>query len=152
AIYGFIADYSRAEERDGLWAAKVLARACAKVVTGQPTIVAQRWEGSVIVDDEEVFPDRNYLAIGAGTVDQIGLGFRTFYRCNEQPGTFQILGIHTSALGFVRKLPDVWRARSMGPERTYDRLARRAVIEARYGVVSYCCDGDVHDHRGPLVV
>ncbi len=152
AIYGFIAEYNRSEERNALWAAKVLGRACAKVVTGQPTIVAQRWEGSVIVDDREVFPDRDYLAIGAGTVDQIGLGFSPFYRCKEEPGTFHILGIHTSAMGFVRKLPDVWHARAMGPEHTYDATARRAVIEARGGVVNYCCDGDPHEHRGPLVV
>jgi diacylglycerol kinase family enzyme len=152
AIYGFIADYNQAEERNAIWAAKVLARACGKVITGQPTIVAQRWEGSVIVDDEEVFPDRDYLAIGAGTVDQIGLGFTPFYRSQEQPGTFQILGIHTSALGFVGKLPRVWQAKPMGAEHTYDKLAKRAVIEARGGVVSYCCDGDVFDHKGPLTI
>lgn len=152
AIHGFIADYNESEERNALWAGKVLGRACAKVVAGQPTRVAQRWEGSVIVDDREVFPDRDYLAIGAGTVDQIGLGFRPFYRCSDVPGTFQILGIHTSALGFVQKLPDIWRAQPMGPEHTYDCVARQAVIEARGGVVSYVCDGDVHDHKGPLVI
>ena len=152
AIYGFIADYNRAEERNALWAAEVLGRAVAKVVMGRPTIVAQRWEGRVTVDDTEVFPERDYLAIGAGTVDQIGLGFSPFYRCRETAGTFQILGIHTSAIGFVRELPDVWRARPMGPEHTYDRVARRAVIEARSGVVNYCCDGDPHEHPGPLVI
>jgi diacylglycerol kinase family enzyme len=152
AIYGFIAEYLSSEERNAIWAAKVLGRACAKVIAGQPTIVAQRWEGSVIVDDREVFPDRDYLAIGAGTVDQIGLGFCPFYRSSAVPGTFQLLGIHTSALGFVRKLPAIWEARPMGPGHTYDCMARHAVIEARGGVVSYCCDGDVHDHRGPLVL
>ena len=123
AIYGFISDYNQAEVRDALWAAKVLGRAVGKVVTGQPTAVAQRWEGSVIVDDREVFPDRDYLAIGAGTVDQIGLGFRPFYRCSDEPGTFQILGIHTSAPGFVQKLPDIWNARAMGPH-AHLRLGR----------------------------
>jgi diacylglycerol kinase family enzyme len=152
AIYGFIADYNKAEHKNALWAAEVLGRACAKVVTGQPTIVAQRWEGSVIVDDQEVFPDRDYLAIGAGTVDQIGLGFRPFYRCDEQLGTFHLLGIHTSALGFVSKLPDIWRAEPMGPKHTYDKVAHTAVIEQRGGVVNYMCDGDPFEHKGPLVL
>jgi diacylglycerol kinase (ATP) len=152
AIYGFISDYSQREDRNALWAAEVLGRAVTKVVAGQPTIVAQRWEGKVTVDGTHVFPDRDYLAIGAGTVDQIGLGFTPFYRCSAEPGTFQILGIHTSAFGFVRKLPDIWKAQPMGPDHTYDRVARRAVIEARSGVVSYVCDGDVHDHPGPLVI
>ena len=76
AIYGFISDYNQAEHRNALWAAQVLLRASGKVLTGQPTPVAQRWEGKVTVDDGDVFPDRDYLAIGASTVDQIGLGFR----------------------------------------------------------------------------
>ena len=151
AIYGFISDYNQAEERNALWAAKVLLRASGKVLAGQPTPVAQRWEGKVTVEDGDVFPDRDYLAIGASTVDQIGLGFRPFYRCDE-PGIFHILGIHTSAMGFVRKLPDVWKAQPMGPEHTYDRTTRRAVIEARGGVVRYVCDGDINDHKGPLVI
>ena len=55
--------------------------------------------------------------MNAGTVDQIGLGFRPFYRYGE-PGKFHILGIHTSPLGFVKKLPDIWRALPMGAEHT----------------------------------
>src|SRR5689334_23124522 len=45
AIYGFIADYNQVEERNAIHAAKVLGRACANVISGRPTIVAQRWEG-----------------------------------------------------------------------------------------------------------
>ena len=152
AIYGFISDYNRAEVRDTLWAAKVLGRASANVIAGRPTPVAQRWEGKVTLEGGEQFPDRDYLAIGAGTVDQIGLGFTPFYRASHVPGTFHILGIHTTALGFVQKLSDVWHARPMGPDHTYDRLTTRAVIEARGGVVRYVCDGDVHDHEGPLAI
>lgn len=152
AIYGFISEYNRAEIRDAVWAAKVLGRASAEVAAGRPTPVAQRWEGKVTLDDGDVFPDRDYLCIAAGSVDQIGLGFRPFYRCDHAPGVFHLLGIHTTALGFVKKLPDVWRARPMGPEHTYDRITRHAVIEARGGVVRYVCDGDVIDHDGPLTI
>lgn len=152
AIYGFISDYNRTPVRGSFHAGKVLLRASANVLLGKPTPVSERWEGRVTLDDGTVFPDRDYLAIGAGTVDQIGLGFRPFYRANDAANGFHILGIHTSALGFVGKLPDVWQARAMGDGHTYDRLAQRAVIEAREGVVRYCCDGDVHDHPGPLAV
>lgn len=152
AIHGFISDYNQAEVRDALWAAKVLGRAALAVIAGRPTPVAQRWEGRVTLDDGDVFPERDYIAIGAGTVDQIGLGFRPFYRSDQAPGTFHILGMHTSAVGLVRKLPDVWRARAMGPTHTYDRVTRRAVVEAKGGVVRYMCDGDVHDHVGPLTI
>jgi diacylglycerol kinase family enzyme len=152
AIYGFISEYNRGEQKNAIWAAEVLARASASVLAGRPTPVAQRWQGKVTLDCGTLFPERDYLAIGAATVDQLGLGFRPFYRFDADPGRFQILGIHTSAVGFVRRMADVWRARPMGDAHTYDKLARRAVIEQRGGVVRYVLDGDVHDHPGPLTV
>lgn len=152
AIYGFISEYNRGEHKNVLWAAEVLARASVSVLAGKPTPVAQRWEGRVTLDCGTVFPERDYLAIGAATVDQMGLGFRPFYRFNDEVGRFHLLGIHTSALSFVRRMPDVWRARPMGDAHTYDKLARSAVIEQRGGVVRYVLDGDVHDHPGPLTL
>ncbi|MEO7327899.1 MAG: diacylglycerol kinase family protein [Minicystis sp.] len=152
AIYGFISEYNKPQVRNAAWAAQVLLKASALVIAGKPTPVAERWEGKVTVDDEAVFPDRDYLAIAASTVDRVSLGFRAFYRWNEAPGHFHLLGIHTSAPGFVSRMPAVWRARPMGDAHTYDRIARRAVLEARSGVVRYMCDGDIHDHPGPLVV
>lgn len=151
-VHGFIAEYNRSEERNALWAAKVLARASAAVLLGADTQVASRWEGRVYFEDGSEFPERDYLSVAAGTVDQIGLGFRPFYRYNERPETFHMLGIHTSALGFVKKLQDVWRAQPMGEAHTFEKLAQRAVLEARSGVVHYVCDGDVHEHVGPLTV
>jgi diacylglycerol kinase (ATP) len=152
AIHGYISEYSRSDHPNALWAARVLGVAVGAVIAGRDTPVARRWEGRVAFDDGTVFHERDYLAVGAGTVDQVGLGFRAFYRIGEVPGSFHILGIHTSAYGFVRSLPNVWRGRSMGPEHTFEKVAKRAIIEARGGVVQYVCDGDVHDHPGPLEI
>ncbi|HVY48833.1 MAG TPA: diacylglycerol kinase family protein [Minicystis sp.] len=152
AISGFIDEYNKTDDKNAIWAAKVLGRAAGDVVRGRPTPVARRWEGKVTLGDGTVFPERDYLAIGAGTVDQIGLGFAPFYRSSSAPGRFQILGIFTSAMGFVRSLPGVWRARPMGPEHTYDELATSAVVEARGGTVEYMCDGDLIVHAGPLEI
>lgn len=152
AVHGFIAEYNRSAERNALWAANVLARASAAVLLQTETQVAARWEGRVHFGDGSSFPDRDYLAIAAGTVDQIGLGFRPFYRYDQDPESFHMLGIHTTALGFVKKLGDIWRARPMGEAHTFEKVAARAVLEARSGVVHYICDGDVHEHKGPLTV
>jgi diacylglycerol kinase family enzyme len=152
AIYGFIDEYDKTDHKDAIWAAKVLGRAASAVLRGQPTPVARRWEGKVTLDDGTVFTDRDYLAVGAGTVDQIGLGFTPFYRSRERPGCFHVLGIHTTAMGFVRSLPGIWRAQPMGPKHTYDGVTSRAVVEARSGVVEYMCDGDRIAHEGPLVL
>jgi diacylglycerol kinase (ATP) len=154
AIHGFIAEYHRTHEPNALWAAKVLGRAAASaVVNGEiARRVARRWEGRVTFDDGTIFEDRDYMAIGAGTVDQIGLGFRPFYRYAEQADRFHMLGIHTSAMGFIRSLPNIWNARPMGDAHTYEKLARGAMLESRSGVVDYICDGDVHQECGPLSV
>jgi len=129
-----------------------LVRAATSVAVGGEIgkRVSRRWEGRVTFDDGATFPDRDYLAIGAGTVDQIGLGFRPFYRYAEAEDHFHILGIHTSSMGFVRVLPDIWRACPMGEMHTFECVTRSAVLEARGGVVHYILDGDVHSHEGPL--
>ncbi|MDC0745907.1 diacylglycerol/lipid kinase family protein [Polyangium mundeleinium] len=150
AIHGYMAEYYRHPEPNPVHAASTLYEASKSVMLGHRTPVAERWEGSVELSGGVRLPMRDYLCIAAGTVDQIGLGFRPFYRSGHVPGRFHILGIHTSALGFVKKLPDIWQARPMGEEHTYDHLAEHAILEARSGVVRYVLDGDLHEHRGPL--
>lgn len=149
-IHGYMSEYYRHPEPNPLHAAKTLFDACRSVVVNRPTPVTQRWEGSVELPAGQSFPDRDYLCIAAGTVDQIGLGFRPFYRADHAPGHFHILGIHTSPIGFVKKLADVWRARPMGQEHTYECVTDHAILHARCGNVRYVLDGDIHDHRGPL--
>lgn len=150
AIHGYMAEYYRHPEPNPVHAATVLYEASKNVMLGRKTPVAERWEGSVELSGGVRLPMRDYLCIAAGTVDQIGLGFRPFYRSGHVPGRFHLLGIHTTALGFVKKLPDIWQARSMGEEHTYDHLAEHAILEARSGVVRYVLDGDLHEHKGPL--
>ena len=151
-LYGYLTEYNRVAERNALWAARVLAKATASVLVGGDMMkrVARRWEGHVTFEDGTIFPDRDYLGIAAGTVDQIGLGFRPFYRHNEEPGHFHILGIHTSPFGFVSRMPAIWKAQPMGEKHTFDRIATRALVEERGGVVHYMCDGDLHEHKGLL--
>jgi diacylglycerol kinase family enzyme len=153
-IYGFIDEYYRTGDPTPLSAAQVLLRASASVVVRGDMMrrVARRWEGRVTFDDKTSMPDRDYLSVAAGTVDQVGLGFRPFYRYADAPNHFHLLGIHTTALGFVRKLPEIWRARGMGPGHTYEKLTQLALLEARSGVVEYVLDGDLHRHPGPLPI
>lgn len=154
AIYGYIAEYSRKPARSPLWAAVVLGRAVAAWPTSGPALqrVVQRWEGRVRFDDGSAFPDRDYLAIGASTTVQIGLGFKPFYRSADRTDHFHILGIFASAGQFIRGLPQVWRGRPLGATRSYEKLTRNAVLEGRRSAVPYMLDGDIYRHEGPLDV
>jgi diacylglycerol kinase family enzyme len=154
AIYGFIAEYNSVDERSPLWAAKVLARGAASAFVNGEAVkrIVQRWHGSVRFDDGSAFPEREYLTVGASTCGQIGLGFKPFYRSGELPDHVHMLGIHTNPVGLVRGLPSVWRGHSLGGERTYEKLTRRATLESSSGVVPYTLDGDVYQHDGALEV
>jgi diacylglycerol kinase family enzyme len=104
AIYGFIAEYYKTEEPNAIWAAEVLARGLVSAAVQGDMIrrIARRWEGRVTFEDGDSFPERDYFAIGAGTVDQIGLGFRPFYRYGQRAGHFHILGIHSASSASCR--------------------------------------------------
>jgi diacylglycerol kinase (ATP) len=154
AIYGFIAEYNSRPDRSPAWAAQVLARAVVSGPSKEGTAarIAQRWQGTVRFSDGTAFPRRDYFTVGASTCGQIGLGFMPFYRSGEVQDRFHMLGIHTTTLGLIRSLPTLWRARTIGGDRTYEKVTDLAILEADDGVVLYTLDGDVYRHQGPLEV
>ena len=95
---------------------------------------------------------RDYLSVAGGTVDQIGLNFRPFYRFAEKPNAFHVLGIHTSPMGFVSQLPRIWRASPMKPGHTYEAVTTHATIRSPRAPLRYMIDGDLHECGGPLHV
>ncbi len=154
AIFGFISEYNRREERSPWWAAQVLGRAITANIVGSSsaTRVTQRWEGEVRFDDGSAFPQGDYFTVGASTCAQIGLGFQPFYRSGELPDRFHILGIHCSPGSFVARLPRIWRGKTLGGEHTYEKLTELAVLSGKNGRVPYTLDGDVYEHIGDLEV
>ena len=86
------------------------------------------------------------------SANQIGLDFKPFHRWGEKPGCFHLLGIHTSAMGFVADLPRIWRARPMRDGKTYEALVPRARLHSADGIMRYMIDGDLHESKGPLDV
>jgi len=152
AIYGFIAEYNLRDPRSPVWAAEVLARTIGSAMVGGERVkrVAQRWRGRVEFPDGTLFPERDYFTIGASTCGQIGLGFKPFYRSAETPDRYHVLGIHCSVPGFIAGLPRVWRGRTLGGHRTYERLTERATLIPTNGTIPYTLDGDVYVHEGPL--
>lgn len=154
-VCGFLAEYyARGEPPNPLVAAKTLLRGVGSAAVGGEMIkrMAEPFRGSVELEDGTIWPERNYLSIAGGTVDQIGLNFRPFYRFAEKPNTFHILGIHTSPMGFVSQLPRIWRAAPMKPGHTYEAVTSRATIRSQHSSLRYMIDGDLHECAGPLHV
>lgn len=154
-VCGYLSEYySYGETPSPVTAAKTLLRGAASALVRGEMIrrMAEPFRGKVTLDDGTVWEERDYLAIAGGTVDQIGLNFRPFYRWDERPGTFHLLGIHTTPLGFVGQLPRIHRALPMAPGHTYDAVTSRATVEATKGSMRYMIDGDLYDCEGALHV
>ena len=152
-VHGFLAEYYRGGEPSPLVAVRTLARGVASAAIGGETIrrMASPYRGAVVVDGER-WPSREYLTVTGGAVDQIGLGFRPFPRASERRGSFQMLGIHASPLGFSLELPRVFRGRSLSPDKAYDALTTHARLEPEASPLEYMIDGDLHSCDGPLDV
>jgi diacylglycerol kinase (ATP) len=154
-VCGFLNEYyAYGQPPNPLVAAKTLFRGVGSAAVGGEMIkrMAEPFRGSVEVGDGTVWPERDYLSVAGGTVDQIGLNFRPFHRYAERPNTFHLLGIHTSPMGFVSQLPRIWRAQAMKPGHTYEAVTTQATIRSPRSPLHYMIDGDVYACEGALHV
>jgi diacylglycerol kinase family enzyme len=150
-VYGYLAEYYRGGEPSPLVAAKTLARGIGSTIVQGEMIqrMAKPFRGSVEVNGER-WPERDYLAVAAGTIDQIGLGFKPFYRYGERENAFHLLGIHTNAMGFVKELGRVHRGEPMDADKTYEAVSEKAIVRSADGTMRYMIDGDLHSTRGEV--
>jgi diacylglycerol kinase (ATP) len=154
-VYGFLAEYYGADPVPSpLVAAKTLLRGAASAMVRGEMIrrMAEPFRGWVELPGGTRWEERDYLAVAAGTIDQIGLNFRPFRRYAERPNTFHILGIYATPPQFVAQLPRIWRAEPMRPGRTHEATAARALVHASSGTMRYMIDGDLHEKKGPLEI
>ena len=151
-VYGYIAEYYRGGEPSPLVAAKTLAHGIGSTLVRGEMIrrMAAPFRGSVSLDDGTTWEERDYLSVAAGTIDQIGLAFRPFYRWAERPDAFHLLGIFASPFQFVCDLPRIRDARPMRPGRTYEATPSHATIRGADKKVRYMIDGDLHEADGEI--
>jgi len=110
----------------------------------------KKFKARVIVDGHE-WPYDSYTAVTASTIEQIGLGFKPFYRCEEKPGRFHILGILTSPIGFTMEMPRIHKGLPMRPDRVIEDLAEKVVFESDSPLL-YTIDGDTQDTGNRLEI
>jgi diacylglycerol kinase (ATP) len=125
--------------------ARVLFRTIASAIVRGAYIrkVFRRFQGQVTVDGE-TWARRDFATLTGATVPEIGLGFAPFYRCDERPGSFALLGIHCRPVPLVIDLPRIWRGRPMRRDKTISSVAREALIESDEPF-SYTIDGDLYE-------
>jgi diacylglycerol kinase (ATP) len=153
-MHGFLSEYYRSGEPTPLVAARTLARGIGSAIVGGHTIqrMAEPFRGSVELEGGTRWPERDYLAVAAGTIAHVGLSFKPFNRYDERPNSFHALGVHSSAMTLVKELPRIHRAQSMRPGRAYEAVTGRMVLRGAGRRVRYMIDGDLHEARDDLAV
>ncbi len=153
-VRGYLSEYYAFGPPNPVVAAKTLLRAVGSALVRGEMIrrMAMPFRGTVELDDGTTWPERDYLAVAGGTIDQIGLNFRPFHRYGEREGAFHVLGIHTTPMGFVSQLPRIWRAQPMKAGHTYSATTSSVIVRSPESPLRYMVDGDLHECDGPLHV
>ncbi len=93
--------------------------------------------------DGRRWPEQPYLALTAGTVREMGLGFSPFHRMAKASDGFQMLGIDATPRQLVRQLPRIWAGQPMRGGLACDLIGRQATLRSADGPMPYFIDGDL---------
>ena len=96
-----------------------------------------------LIADGELWESGEYLAVAASTIDQIGLGFRPFIRCEAKPGFFHVVTIKSSPLRTFGLLPRLRMGKPLLQKDAPDTVAKKLVFESE-APIEYTIDGDLH--------
>lgn len=125
-------------------AATLLSRCLASALVRGPLIrdVFRPFSAEIELDGE-TWPRAEYTAVLAASIEQIGLGFRPFTRCEERAGAFHVSAVKGNFTQVARALPAVRLGQRVDDDVITDRVAERAVFRTD-GEILYTIDGDMH--------
>ena len=143
-IYNFLHEYYATGTPSPATAAQLILRAAGSTMVRGPLSrrIYKRFHARVVADGDR-WACEDFITVAAAVVEQIGLGFKPFYRVHEEPSAFALLGIHTDAAGFVAELPNIMAGKPMRRDKVIDQAARHVVFEADEPL-EYIIDGDTY--------
>jgi diacylglycerol kinase family enzyme len=143
-IYNFLEAYYKTGRASPSTAVRLVARLAASSLVGGSLSrrMLERFRARVTVNGRE-WAREDFVTVTASSVPQIGLGFTPFYRCDEKPGHFAVLGIHTSPISLVFELPRIFRGRPIRRDKCISEVATEVVFESERPI-GYTIDGDTY--------
>lgn len=152
-LHGFLAEYY--DRGKGEPTAATAASTLFAALAGSPfdrdvtKRVIRPFDGRVVVDGDD-WGQRGWFGVAAGTVEQIGLGFKPFYKAFQRSDRMHVVGVNSTAMKFSASLPRLHMAKPL-PKPSVDSLAAEVVLESRDGSpVRYIMDGDLGEASSPL--
>jgi len=152
-LANFLVEYYQGHSYGPLRALLLMVRILASAMVRGTLMrrIFKRFRGKVVVDDKTLeFPD--LMAVGAGFVREVGLGFKLFDRADDDPNRFAVLAIHSGALALF---PDLWAVRNgrgISPSRAFSGIANCLEITGQDPEMAYTIDGDIYRASAPLPV
>ncbi len=133
-------------------AAVLLAKTVASIPVGGKMIkdVFKPFRASLQFENE-YWEERDYTTVIASTIDQIGLGFRPFIRCEERSGAFHLLALTAGPLAVATMLPKIRMGLPLPEDKARSRVASRAVFKSNQPIV-YTIDGDMHTANEEVIL
>ena len=150
AVVAFLDAYYASRDPSAASAASLLVRAFGSALLGGPLATSlTRRERLRVSSDGDEWPEGPYLGVIAGSIPEIGFGFKPFARCEEQPGFFHAVGVTGTILQIAAHLPRIWTGRPWKRSLAVDAVARELSIE---GPLRFTIDGDLYEARSSLIV
>ena len=149
----FLTEYYGPGDYGPARAAWLLFRGFFSALWGGPFVrrLFRRFEGSVRVDDAQL--DRTaFVGLMAGTVREVGLGFKLVHRADDDPDRFGVLAIHGPPLSLALDLWAVQRGRGVSERRAYSAVASKLDLHSKDGAMSYTIDGDLYRTQAPVAI
>jgi hypothetical protein len=131
----------------------LLARAFFSALWQGPFIrrLFKRFEGSVRVDGT-LLEQTAFVGLMAGTVREVGLGFKLVHRADDDPERFGVLAMHSAVFSLALDVWAVQRGRGIATTRAFSAVASQMHVESKNGVMAYTIDGDLYRTHDPVAI
>jgi len=149
----FLAEYYGPGEYGPARAAWLLVRAFFSALWQGPFIrkLFKRFEGSVRVDGT-LLEQTAFVGLMAGTVREVGLGFKLVHRADDDPERFGVLAMHSAVLSLTLDVWAVQHGRGIAPSRAFSAVASQMDIHSKNGSMAYTIDGDLYRTQDPVAI
>jgi diacylglycerol kinase (ATP) len=134
-------------------AAWLLVRAFFSALWHGPFIrrLFKRFEGSVRVDGA-LLEQKAFVGLLAGTVREVGLGFKLVHRADDDPERFGVLAMHSAVLSLSLDVWAVRRGRGISARRAFSAVASQMDVQSKNGAMAYTIDGDLYRTHEPVAI
>jgi len=151
-ISGFMKPFYEGGSPSPSKAAWVLLRAVGSaLVGGEYAATITRPVRCEVRVDGQAWETRSWLAIGAGTVDDVGLRFRPFFRSLSTPGRMHAVGLGCSPFQFAFQIHRARCAKPFTRSDIVEAMATELVLQGEEPML-YMMDGDLHQGASKVVV